>query len=575
MDGTLYVLLFITLVGYTESLECYTCSNVADIAKCNVTISCSAGQSCYHNFTSGHESLGCVDNKKCDSHAAGPSIIGRGLVSRKTSSCFECCSTNHCNSALCSHPDPKACVDDESVDCARLNSILSICNDPRASSLCAKFCGLCMVDGNWTVWSTWSTCDVTCESGHQTKTRTCTDPAPQNGGLDCVGDGIMTKSCKTEQKCPVHGGWSDWSHWGTCSVTCGMGLKRRTRTCSNPTPSLGGNHCFGDRSEIQLCMPAPCANGGWSAWTSWSTCSATCGGGIRSQTRSCTNPPPSPYGQYCVGSNDRVEPCANNYCVNYCSSSPCQHGHCRNTPSGFTCDCDFPYVGTTCDIRAPSDCYEIFTKKLGSKTGVYNITLWRSNVTISVYCDMDTVPPGWTVFQHRFDGSLDFYRNRSEYVNGFGKMDGEFWLGLRYIEEIASQYESVLRLDLTSANDSHVYEVFQNFSLSNTLNFTLHLGNLTVEQVPGSHNGLLYHNGQGFTTYDNDVDAWPVGNCARLNKAGWWYIGCEYANLNGEYGNPPGSVNSLNNGGAGFIYYTWQQYYTLKASKIMFRKQYQ
>jgi hypothetical protein len=48
-------------------------------------------------------------------------------------------------------------------------------------------------------------------------------------------------------------------------------------------------------------------------------------------------------------------------------------------------------------IGAPSDCYEIFTKKLGSKTGVYNITLWRSNVTISVYCDMDTVPPGWTV----------------------------------------------------------------------------------------------------------------------------------------------------------------------------------
>ncbi|XP_060593873.1 thrombospondin-1-like [Ruditapes philippinarum] len=209
----------------------------------------------------------------------------------------------------------KACVDDESVDCARLNSIFSICSDvAHAKSVCAKFCGLCMVDGNWTLWSTWSKCDVTCENGHQTRTRTCTHPAQKNGGLNCVGDGIMTKVCKKEQPCPVHGGWSDWSNWGTCSVTCGMGLQRRTRTCSNPPPILAGNHCFGDRSETQLCMPSPCANGGWSDWTSWSSCSATCGGGIRTQTRSCSNPSPSPYGQSCVGSNDRVESCANNNC---------------------------------------------------------------------------------------------------------------------------------------------------------------------------------------------------------------------------------------------------------------------
>jgi hypothetical protein len=33
------------------------------------------------------------------------------------------------------------------------------------------------------------------------------------------------------------------------------------------------------------------------------------------------------------------------------------------------------------------------------------------------------------VFQYRFNGSVDFYRNFSDYERGFGSLDGEFWLG--------------------------------------------------------------------------------------------------------------------------------------------------
>ena len=46
---------------------------------------------------------------------------------------------------------------------------------------------------------------------------------------------------------------------------------------------------------------------------------------------------------------------------------------------------------------------------------------------------MDTDGGGWVVFQRRMDGNEDVYCNWTDYVKGFGDLNGEFWLGLNKI----------------------------------------------------------------------------------------------------------------------------------------------
>ena len=57
------------------------------------------------------------------------------------------------------------------------------------------------INGRWSDFGDWSDCSAVCEGGTQTRTRTCTEPAPENGGADCVGDSSETRECNM-QDCP-------------------------------------------------------------------------------------------------------------------------------------------------------------------------------------------------------------------------------------------------------------------------------------------------------------------------------------------------------------------------------------
>ncbi|KFB44888.1 AGAP012916-PA-like protein [Anopheles sinensis] len=57
------------------------------------------------------------------------------------------------------------------------------------------------------------------------------------------------------------------------------------------------------------------------------------------------------------------------------------------------------------------------------KSGKYSIQIGPYKKAITVYCEQTDYGGGWTVLQHRFDGSENFFRNWSDYRDGFGNLD--------------------------------------------------------------------------------------------------------------------------------------------------------
>jgi len=80
---------------------------------------------------------------------------------------------------------------------------------------------------------------------------------------------------------------------------------------------------------------------------------------------------------------------------------------------------------------------------------------------------MDTDGGGWTVFQRREDGSVDFYRYWTDYQQGFGHPSGEFWLGLDKIHRL-TRTASQLRIDLQDFQGNSRHARYSSFSVGDS-----------------------------------------------------------------------------------------------------------
>jgi len=143
-----------------------------------------------------------------------------------------------------------------------------------------------------------------------------------------------------------------------------------------------------------------------------------------------------------------------------------------------------------------------------------------------VFCDANTRGGGWTVILRRLDGSENFYRNWNTYKNGFGNLDGEFFLGLDKIHALTADYSQELLVVLEDFNGTQAFETYDRFGITDekeqyALN-TLGEANGTAGDSLSSHKNMK------FSTFDRDNDLREKENCAILNIGAWWYNNCEY-----------------------------------------------
>ncbi|KTF87442.1 hypothetical protein cypCar_00025581 [Cyprinus carpio] len=215
------------------------------------------------------------------------------------------------------------------------------CTGPLRENRPCNNTAACPVNGAWDEWAPWSLCSSTCGRGYRDRVRTCKQP--QHSGEPCRGPVKQTKFCNIAV-CPVDGYWNDWSAWTPCSASCSNGTMQRTRECNGP--SYGGSECRGEWQETTNCFLKDCpVDGRWLLWSSWGSCSKSCGGGHQLRHRVCEGPFFN--GEPCNGDKKELRNCNEKRC-------PEPHEICGEENYGSVVWKKTP-AGDTAAVSCPSD----------------------------------------------------------------------------------------------------------------------------------------------------------------------------------------------------------------------------
>ncbi|XP_055533979.1 microfibril-associated glycoprotein 4-like isoform X2 [Wyeomyia smithii] len=182
-------------------------------------------------------------------------------------------------------------------------------------------------------------------------------------------------------------------------------------------------------------------------------------------------------------------------------------------------------------LRGPYDSCSAEPNKISGK---YLLQPSMEDEPFVGFCEQTKFGGGWLVIQHRYDGSLDFYRNWTEFKHGFGEADREYWIGLELLHKLTSSKTYQLLVELEDFVGDFKYAKFSDFEIGNETEKYMLKKIGTYTGTAGD--SLAYQKGMKFTTLDSDNDA-NSANCAESNSGAWWYNNCHHSNLNGKYMN--------------------------------------
>jgi len=170
-----------------------------------------------------------------------------------------------------------------------------------------------------------------------------------------------------------------------------------------------------------------------------------------------------------------------------------------------------------------------------SVSGIYWIEV--DGEKLEVRCEMNSASGGWTVFHRRYDGSVNFNRSWTSFEQGFGELNGEFWMGLKNLNKLTKSSvflpSNDLRIEMSSFDGVKKYAEYKEFHVADSsLNYRL----LYKEGSYSGDAGDAFSDRMWFSTFDNDNDLYIDKNCAADYGANWWGEDYGRNNINGRYG---------------------------------------
>jgi hypothetical protein len=186
--------------------------------------------------------------------------------------------------------------------------------------------------------SGWGACSLSCGGGLQTQTVTCQFNGDTVDASNCSGVEPATSQACNVEAC-VGEQWVA-SGFGTCSKTCGGGTQTQTVTCQDSSGATVANSSCTDTEPVtsQACNTQACLTYNW-VQSGFGACSATCGGGAKTQTVTCKdNLGNTVANSLCTGAMpSNVQACNTQACTPACNfwdpygtadSDPMQTGGC-------------------------------------------------------------------------------------------------------------------------------------------------------------------------------------------------------------------------------------------------------
>ncbi|XP_059139197.1 fibrinogen C domain-containing protein 1-like [Physella acuta] len=146
----------------------------------------------------------------------------------------------------------------------------------------------------------------------------------------------------------------------------------------------------------------------------------------------------------------------------------------------------------------------------------------------AILCDTKTDGGGWILIMRRCVGEVNFARPWSDYRDGFGTYEGDFWQGLEQIHQLTYNGGWELRVDMKFEGRDY-YANYKSFKIDSEDNFyKLHVGDFSGNVG----DDLSYQNGMNFSTTDSS----SATSCTMFYRGGWWYNYCHHTYLTGEWG---------------------------------------